>query len=60
MKVLANDFFLAAFHDEFIENARLFSFETFCRIHQCITIKYVQKIIMNSWKNKYLNDCFST
>lgn len=38
-EVLANDFFLAAFHDEFIENARLFSFETFCRIHQCITIK---------------------
>lgn len=38
-QVLANDFFLAAFHDEFIENARLFSFETFCRIHQCITIK---------------------
>ena len=38
-KVLANDFFLAAFQVEFIENARLFSFETFCRIHQCITIK---------------------
>jgi translation initiation factor 3 subunit E len=37
-EVLSNDFFLAAFHDEFIENARLFSFETFCRIHQCITI----------------------
>jgi translation initiation factor 3 subunit E len=37
-KVLENDFFLASFHDEFIENARLFSFETFCRIHQCITI----------------------
>jgi len=37
-QVLANDFFLASFHDEFIENARLFSFETFCRIHQCITI----------------------
>lgn len=40
-QVLANDFFLASFHDEFIENARLFSFETFCRIHQCITIKYI-------------------
>ncbi len=38
-QVLANDFFLAGFHSEFIENARLFSFETFCRIHQCITIK---------------------
>ncbi|RNA16146.1 eukaryotic translation initiation factor 3 subunit E-B [Brachionus plicatilis] len=40
-QVLANDFFLAGFHDEFIENARLFSFETFCRIHQCITIKMI-------------------
>lgn len=25
--------------EDFIENARLFIFETFCRIHQCISIK---------------------
>jgi len=37
-KVLMNDFFLVACRDEFIENARLFIFETFCRIHQCIDI----------------------
>jgi translation initiation factor 3 subunit E len=37
--VIENDFFLAAFKDEFIENARLFTFETYCRIHQCIDIK---------------------
>jgi len=37
-KVLVNDFFLVACRDEFIENARLFIFETYCRIHQCIDI----------------------
>jgi len=36
--VLRNDFFLTACLDDFIENARLFIFETFCRIHQCISI----------------------
>ena len=36
--VLDNDYFLAATKDEFIENARLFVFETYCRIHQCIDI----------------------
>ena len=38
--VLLNDFFLVAVLDDFIENARLMIFETFCRIHQCISIKY--------------------
>lgn len=33
-----NDFFLVACLEDFIENARLFIFETFCRIHQCISI----------------------
>jgi len=37
--VLLNDFFLIACLEDFIENARLFIFETFCRIHQCISIK---------------------
>lgn len=36
--VLFNDFFLIAVLDEFVENARLMIFETFCRIHQCISI----------------------
>nr|QBH73837.1 eukaryotic translation initiation factor 3 subunit E [Eurycantha calcarata] len=36
--VLYNDFFLIACLDEFVENARLMIFETFCRIHQCISI----------------------
>ncbi|KAI4904056.1 hypothetical protein NFI96_033878 [Prochilodus magdalenae] len=38
-KVLVNDFFLVACLEDFIENARLFIFETFCRIHQCISIR---------------------
>eukprot|EP01119_Soliformovum_irregulare_P006067 TRINITY_DN17816_c0_g1_i1.p1 TRINITY_DN17816_c0_g1~~TRINITY_DN17816_c0_g1_i1.p1 ORF type:complete len:458 (+),score=110.95 TRINITY_DN17816_c0_g1_i1:28-1374(+) len=37
-QVLQNDFFLVACRDEFMENARLFIFETFCRIHQRIDI----------------------
>jgi translation initiation factor 3 subunit E len=37
-KVLVNDFFLVACRDEFMENARLFIFETYCRIHQVIDI----------------------
>ncbi|CAF1008668.1 unnamed protein product [Rotaria sordida] len=36
--VLNNDFFLIGCTDEFMENARLLIFETFCRIHHCITI----------------------
>jgi len=36
--VLVNDFFLVACLEEFIENSRLMIFETFCRIHQCISI----------------------
>ncbi|KAI9207858.1 eukaryotic translation initiation factor 3 [Polychytrium aggregatum] len=37
--VLDNDFFLVATREDFIENARLFIFETYCRIHQRIDIK---------------------
>jgi len=39
--VLDNDFFLVACRSEFIENARLSIFETFCRVHQCISIRLV-------------------
>jgi len=42
-KVLMNDFFLVACRDEFIDNARLFIFETYCRIHQCIDIKMLSE-----------------
>ena len=33
------DYFLTAVKAEFLESARLFVFETYCRIHQCIDIK---------------------
>jgi len=37
-QVLCNDFFLISCYNEFIDHARLMIFETFCRIHQCISI----------------------
>jgi translation initiation factor 3 subunit E len=38
-EVFENDFFLVALQDSFIENARLFVFEIFCQIHECISIE---------------------
>lgn len=37
--VIDADYFLTAVKAEFLEAARLFVFETYCRIHQCIDIK---------------------
>jgi len=46
--VLSNDFFLVACKNEFLENARLFIFENYCRIHQCIDIGMMaQKLNMD-------------
>ena len=36
--MLVNDFYLVVYIEDFIENACLFIFETFCCIHQCISI----------------------
>lgn len=38
-EVLANDFFLKNFQTEFTENAKLSTFETYCKIHSKIDIK---------------------
>merc|ERR1719348_2830303 len=47
--VLVNDFFLVACLDDFMENSRMMIFETFCRIHECITISMLaDKLSMNS------------
>ncbi|XP_054711126.1 LOW QUALITY PROTEIN: eukaryotic translation initiation factor 3 subunit E-like [Uloborus diversus] len=47
-EVLAHDFFLVSCLDAFIENARLVIFETFCCIHQCLSIKMLaEKLNMN-------------
>lgn len=47
-QVLSNDFLLVASLNDFIENARLFIFETFCQIHECISItKLAEKLNMN-------------
>ena len=43
-----NGFVTIPLRDEFLENARLFIFETYCRIHQCIDIGMLsQKLNMN-------------
>ena len=34
---------MQALKEEFIQNARLFIFETYCRIHQCIDIKMLSE-----------------
>merc|ERR1712025_623366 len=47
--VLRNDFFLVACLEDFIENSRLMIFETFCRIHQCISISMLaEKLNMST------------
>ena len=43
--VLINDFFLVACLDDFVENSRMMIFETFCRIHQCISIRFVVLLV---------------
>ena len=52
--VLVNDFFLVACLDDFIENSRLMIFETFCRIHQCISITMLaEKLNMGTGTSTY-------
>merc|ERR1719428_2647786 len=47
--VLATDFLLVACLKDFIENSRLMIFETFCRIHQCISISMLaEKLNMST------------
>lgn len=47
--VIINDFFIIGCLEVFVENARLMIFETFCRIHQCITISMLaDKLNMQS------------
>ncbi|KAK9810213.1 hypothetical protein WJX72_006728 [[Myrmecia] bisecta] len=65
-EVIDNDFFLTACKEEFVENARLFIFETYCRIHQCIDLRMLseklnmdheaaEKWIVNLIRNARLN-----
>lgn len=64
--VLANDYFLTACVDDFVENARLFIFETYCRIHETIDMRMLanklnmdqesaEKWIANLIRNARLN-----
>lgn len=43
--VVANDFFLNEFRDDFMDNARYLISEAYCRIHQRIDIAYVLLVI---------------
>ena len=65
-QVLENDFFLVATKDAFMEAARQFLFETYCRIHQAIDINSLagklgmdneatEKWIVNLIRNARLN-----
>jgi translation initiation factor 3 subunit E len=38
-ELIENDYFLTAMKAEFVENARWFIFENYCRIHQCIDLR---------------------
>jgi translation initiation factor 3 subunit E len=64
--VMDYDYFLAACKDEFVENARMFTFENYCRIHQRIDLKQLagklnmdeetaEKWIVNLIRNARLN-----
>jgi len=44
-KVLQNDLFLSPVASEFVDNARLLVFETYCRIHQTIDIPTLAEIL---------------
>lgn len=46
--VVANDFFLGEFRDDFLDNARYLISEAYCRIHQRIDIGLVAKTLLHS------------
>eukprot|EP00033_Pygsuia_biforma_P000959 GCRY01001101.1.p1 GENE.GCRY01001101.1~~GCRY01001101.1.p1 ORF type:complete len:451 (+),score=54.91 GCRY01001101.1:110-1354(+) len=49
VEVIKNDFFLVGFLDEFLENAKLMIFETYCRIHEAVDISMLaQRLNMES------------
>ncbi|DBA99728.1 hypothetical protein WJX82_004228 [Trebouxia sp. C0006] len=65
-QVIDNDYFLTSCKEEFVENARMFIFETYCRIHNCIELKMLaaklgmdeqsaEKWIVNLIRNARLN-----
>ena len=44
-RIEEGNFTTVPLRDEFLENARLFIFETYCRIHQRIDMGYVSEIV---------------
>lgn len=65
-EVLKHDFFLVGCREEFLERARNFIFETYCRIHQCIDVRMLadkldmeqadaERWVVNLIRNERLN-----
>jgi len=48
-QVQEGNFITVPLRDEFLENARLFIFETYCRIHQCIDIRMLAEKLSMSY-----------
>lgn len=48
-QVQEGNFVTVPLRDEFLENARLFIFETYCRIHQCIDIRMLAEKLSMSY-----------
>jgi translation initiation factor 3 subunit E len=47
-QVLERDVFLRSLKDEFVENARLYIFESYCKIHNCMDLKLLaEKLSLN-------------
>ena len=50
-EVLSQDYFLNDKQEAFVESARLFIFETYCRIHKCVDIQFVFVVLKSSLTN---------
>ena len=66
VQVIDDDYFLTSCKEEFVEQARMFTFEMYCRIHNCIELKTLaaklgmdeqaaEKWIVNLIRNARLN-----
>jgi translation initiation factor 3 subunit E len=49
-QVVLGDYFLNEFHEQFLEGARLLVFEYYCRIHKCVQIDSLAKVLYGEEK----------
>jgi len=50
VEVVANDYFLSDYLEQFLEGARLLVFEYYCRIHKCIEIETLGNVLYGEEK----------